>query len=240
MLSTNPNPYPELGKSHGRRKYNVNDFAFNKLDNENVAYWLGFIYADGCVATLDSRVPNVLSVQIDAYDQEHIEKLKVFLQAENPVHLIHRKADKFRGKEPIKKEHDTALIAIYSRQIAYDLIQYGIVKDRIAFDRLRNSLPLSLFPHWLRGYTDGDGYIDNKHPRITIVGQIDLITWIRGNLHSMIGCEETATIGQSNLCKTMYSISYKGNISGARIIRWLYQNSSTYLDRKYERAKLWI
>ena len=32
-----------------KRKYNVNDNYFNKIDNEEKAYWLGFLLADGCI-----------------------------------------------------------------------------------------------------------------------------------------------------------------------------------------------
>ena len=32
-----------------RRKYNVNDSYFEKIDTEHKAYWLGFIYADGYI-----------------------------------------------------------------------------------------------------------------------------------------------------------------------------------------------
>ena len=37
------------------RKYFFNFDFFEKIDNELKAYWLGFIYADGCILSQDPR-----------------------------------------------------------------------------------------------------------------------------------------------------------------------------------------
>lgn len=38
------------------RKYSVNEIFFEVINTEEKAYWLGFIFADGCV--LDRKLPN--------------------------------------------------------------------------------------------------------------------------------------------------------------------------------------
>lgn len=37
-------------------KYIQNDSYFEKIDNENKAYWLGFLYADGCVSEKSKKI----------------------------------------------------------------------------------------------------------------------------------------------------------------------------------------
>ena len=34
------------------QKYNYNETAFEQIDDEEKAYWLGFLYADGCVTIM--------------------------------------------------------------------------------------------------------------------------------------------------------------------------------------------
>ena len=64
---------------HDTRKYKVNDYAFSNLDEE-VAYWLGYIAADGSV------VDNRLQFCIATKDRDILENIKGFLKAENPIH----------------------------------------------------------------------------------------------------------------------------------------------------------
>ena len=53
------------------RKKNLSNL-FSKIDTEEKAYWLGFLYADGCIYNDGIRV--ALSV----LDEKHIKKLDIF------------------------------------------------------------------------------------------------------------------------------------------------------------------
>ena len=55
-------------------EYNVNPLVFQKIDNEESAYWLGFIYADGCMCD-GSRI----QIMLKGSDYQHLEKMKIFL-----------------------------------------------------------------------------------------------------------------------------------------------------------------
>lgn len=61
----------DLGiKNKGRRKYSLNEEYFDVIDNQNKAYYLGLLYADGCNNV--QRYAIHLDLQID--DREIIEK----------------------------------------------------------------------------------------------------------------------------------------------------------------------
>ena len=59
-------------------KYHVNINKFSKISSEESAYWLGFLYADGCMSE-DSRI----GVMLKSSDKHHLEKLKDFLEWDN-------------------------------------------------------------------------------------------------------------------------------------------------------------
>ena len=58
-------------------KYSVNQDYFENIDNEWKAYWLGFLYADGCITIKrNSNNQNKMDYNIDLTlkDKEHIIK----------------------------------------------------------------------------------------------------------------------------------------------------------------------
>ena len=46
---------------------------FNVIDTEEKAYWLGFLYADGCVHSAENKIELGLAEK----DYKHIESLKI-------------------------------------------------------------------------------------------------------------------------------------------------------------------
>ena len=56
------------------RRYNVNHEYFKIIDSEEKAYWLGFLYADGCVRKSKSGSQVVL--KLSTKDEGHLIKFK--------------------------------------------------------------------------------------------------------------------------------------------------------------------
>lgn len=57
------------------RKYKVNEDYFKLIDTEEKAYWLGFLYADGCV-TQATKYSKRLQVNLSIKDINHLEILR--------------------------------------------------------------------------------------------------------------------------------------------------------------------
>ena len=53
----------------------LNENAFDSMDNEEQFYWLGFMYADGCI----SKTGNRIEVHLSLSDISHLEKFRKFL-----------------------------------------------------------------------------------------------------------------------------------------------------------------
>ena len=58
--------------------------VFDCIDTEEKAYWLGFLYADGSVASENS---NNIELSLSAKDVNHLEKYRRFLKAPNSVKI---------------------------------------------------------------------------------------------------------------------------------------------------------
>lgn len=54
---------------------------FENIDTEEKAYWLGFLYADGCVGSAEDKIELGLAEQ----DFHHIEKFRDFIGINNKI-----------------------------------------------------------------------------------------------------------------------------------------------------------
>lgn len=124
------------------RKYFANFSYFESIDTEQKAYWLGVLYADGCVSKKNN------SLRFSSIDKEWIEAYKKDLECDGPINIEHH--SKFNKR--IYK------ITIYSDKLVDSLISYGCVERKSLVLKFPK-LPESLVPHFIRGYFDGDGCV---------------------------------------------------------------------------------
>lgn len=214
-------------QKRNRRKFQVNDNYFESIDSEEKAYWLGFIYADGFVVS-DS---NKFGVSLSNIDKSHLEKLKT--------------AIKFTGE--VKDYVETAGYAVgslYSRllvtssKIKQDLIKHGVVPNKTDIVKFPTMLPIELIPHFIRGYFDGDGCI--THQSVQVSGNLNYMIKITGtlnmvqNIKSNIGVNFQLTQRYPERDNDNYQIETGGNLKVKQILKYMYENATIYLDRKYK------
>ena len=78
-------------------RYYFFDFDFfEKIDNELSAYWLGFIYADGCVEKKNKYGEQSFKIAIHEKDQEILEHFKEDIKSTYPI-----RKDNSKGKEHV-------------------------------------------------------------------------------------------------------------------------------------------
>ena len=211
-----------------RRKYNVNDSYFEKIDTEHKAYWLGFIYADGFINTTE----DVIGISLSKEDINHLEKFKDDVEFTGPIH-------NYKGKGFI--EIDYVRIVIRSKQMKQNLISLGVYENKtdiLKFPTL-NQVPKELIYHFIRGYIDGDGSITyghiqkngNKNYSIKITGTLDIIQSIQHVLNTNVKLEQRYPDRNTD----NWSLTIGGNKQVERILDLLYGNANVFLDRKYNR-----
>ena len=148
-------PINRIIKSNGilltNRRYQVNDTYFDKIDTEDKAYWLGFLYADGYVRMKDGK-SGELRLKLKDTDKAHIELFLNNLECEKPVICGVDGKSKFCS------------VTVYSNILVNKLFELGCVNNKTQKIRLPK-LEKSLMSHFIRGYFDGDGSVSKVKNR---------------------------------------------------------------------------
>lgn len=209
----------ENNYSIDNKKYHSKEDIFKKIDSEEKAYWLGFLYADGYISKLSSSV--VLMIQ--NRDKEHLEKFKLFCKSDHPIVY----SEYVRESGYVVRANK---ISINSRKMHDDLIDKGCfqVKSLILKFPTENQVPKNLIHHFIRGYLDGDGCIgiDNNNIFFSIVGTEDFLNGLQKIF-------KTNNKLYSSGKAFVYRV--KGNKKALKILDYLYKDATIYLNRKYEK-----
>ncbi|MEK6860403.1 MAG: helix-turn-helix domain-containing protein [Nanoarchaeota archaeon] len=197
----------------------LDETVFDEI-NEESAYWIGFLMADGCV---QQRGVNSfqIALALSEKDCEHVVKFKNFLRSGHKI--IHENA----------KLGDAARISIFSKKIFEKLNYYGVIPNKTFVAKVYH---LENNRHFWRGVIDGDGsfWIDKKTvPRFSLVGARPLleqfIKFIKNNCCGVKTCKVVVH-------KNIFAVNLSGE-SAINIVRVLYESSNIFLTRKKEKAR---
>ena len=209
-------------KSRGNKQgYPRDEFYFNKIDTEEKAYWLGFLYADGCVHS------NNYEISVNITDKEHIEKFKAAIKAFNH-HITEIQDKRFQNAKTLYQ------FSIKDKQLHQDLIKWGCIPQKSLLINKIPNIPRDYVSHFLRGYFDGDGSLHylrgTNNYRISFVGTKDFLNDIQKELQTNVSL-------QSNIAGKAYVLQIAGRRQIERILNYLYNNSkeNNRLNRKYQK-----
>eukprot|EP01084_Bolivina_argentea_P084284 152464_1 len=120
-----------------------------------MAYWLGFLFADGCIYASGSNYRVKLTLK--CIDHSHVEKFKNALLSSYHLGLA-------------KTNHQTccAVHSIYDNLLALDLIRLGCIPKKSLILEWPNNIPDEYVNHFVRGYFDGDGCISFRKNNATL------------------------------------------------------------------------
>jgi len=209
------------------RRYNVNHNYFGVIDNEEKAYWLGFLYADGCVRKTKSGSQLVLKLSVK--DEEHLNLFKKNIESE---HKIVYTESRVMTKNNVLSISNNCSLRVNSNELVEKIINQGCV-PRKTFTIERPKINDDLIRHFIRGFYDGDGNFfyseKTKMSVMTIVCASDKFrTFLIEIMSSISG------IGKIHLDEKKYTIKLV-NIEGImNFLSYIYDNSSIELKRKKE------
>ena len=214
-------------------KYNYNKDYFEKIDTEDKAYWLGFLYADGCINRLyrNEKLSNMnLEIGLCKEDTEHLNKFSRCIESNVP---IKNKINTYKGHK-----YESSRLIICSKKMCYDLWDKGCTPQKTYTIKFpdNNIVPDKFIRDFIRGYFDGDGciYVNEKTGRIevTITGMFDMLNGISNFLISkkILRVKPKLYKDKRSEANTMYIY---GKDSIKEILDYLYKDSNIYLDRKY-------
>lgn len=211
--------------------HSQNTKFFNVIDSEVKAYWLGFIYADGCISerVKNGKVSSMkLEITLNEGDKSHLEK---FLHDINSTSTVETKLVKLNGKEIT-----TYRVSISSTEMCRDLISNGCSPRKSLTLAFPTHLPHSLVKHFIRGYLDGDGCISTRK-RISIVGTEQFLNSLQNYFIDNLNVSSVSIRPEKR--GKHYSYEKSGN-DALKIMNHLYTDCSIYLDRKYEKALAYL
>lgn len=195
------------------------EFYFKNIDSKEKAYWLGFLYADGCVHS------NSNEISITLKDRDHLEKFRKAIKSNNK---IGESIDKRYGSLP-KIYH----FSIKDKQLKSDLIKWGCVPNKsLSLTKIPN-IPRDFVSHFIRGYFDGDGSLHwlngTKNFRISFVGTAPFLKDIQKELGLSL------SLGQQEGNKSKY-FQVAGRKQVPMILDYIYKdsNENIRLTRKYK------
>jgi hypothetical protein len=218
-------------KDDPRRMVPDNERAFAEFTPES-AYWVGFLMADGYIATPRVGTPSVV-LSLSVRDVAHLESLKRFLGARNQItHSPPATVVRFGGRTSIDAGH--ARFSVRSRQMVADLARWGVVPGK----SLREAAHpiLSGNRDFWRGVVDGDGCLrwlvvrGRKYPSLGLVGSGAMVEAFH---RFIVGCCWSTKVRTQQDRRTpgLWSLILGGQPAKATAVV-LYTGASVALPRK--------
>ena len=210
-------------------KVKFDNTVFEKIDTEEKAYWLGFLFADGYVTANDNRV--VLSISKN--DEDHIQKYVDFLHYSKAYNI---------KKNGLKKDGTQLYlveVGVGDDKFKNDVVRCGCIPNKSLILKFPNKEIFqdeSLIRHFVRGYIDGDGSLSLYNGRWK--SKIESVQII-GTKHFLEGIQDVCGItGYISLKHPetgntdTYILKYT-NLKAFNVAKFFYENSTVYLTRKY-------
>lgn len=200
---------------------------FFKIWNPTMAYWLGFMFADGCIAFRNKQLTSgQMKLELKCTDALHVQKFQSALRSGYKIGYQIAKKSRF-----CSVRHQ-----ILNIDIVHDLNNLGCVPRKSLCLQWLNYLPTQFENHFIRGYFDGDGCISYEQRghaiHLSFAGTYSFLSAIRDKLSLYLEHKHNQTISDAG---NTGRLQYCGTAKCVSICDWMYDNSdaSTRLDRKY-------
>lgn len=206
-------------KIQPRKNKHTNENYFEKIDTEQKAYFLGFLFADGNVHK------NQLSLEIHVKDRELLEIFKQELNLDSKI--SYRK----------RTNTEVCRICITSKKICNDLEQYGIIPNKTYLTKHLPIVPKQFLPHFLRGLLDGDGWITIDNYGYYHIGFVsyspNICEEFQQYCNSLITKKSKSKITLKDKNGHSYCCQFQGLEIAKQLATALYKDNKICLSRKY-------
>jgi len=209
------------------RKYGVKHSFFEVIDTEEKAYWLGFLFADGCVRK--SKSGSQLVLKLSTKDENHLKLFKTIIESE---HKIIRSLNKTFSKKGTPSTSENSSIRINSSKLVDDLIKQGC-GPRKTFIIDKPDIDEKLYKDFIRGYYDGDGnFFFNEKTKMSVVTIVCASENFRKFLIDVLS--KIPNIGKIHEDKQKYTIKIVNIVGIIEFLSYIYNDSKIELTRKKE------
>ena len=204
--------------------------SFFKKWSPDMAYVLGYIFADGSITKSKSR-NNSLYWQITSIDKQIIQDIAQAVKWKGKVSTYIRTKEQGYFANYIQYR-----ISVGSYEMVEDLISLGITYRKSLTLSPPNNIPNNMIRHFIRGFWDGDGSIFNSKSRGLIYlgtsvgcGSKPFTEWLAKHIEPIIKHQPVITAHKS---RKFYSFSLVGQKAYV-FCQWIYKDTSLFLKRKH-------
>lgn len=222
-------------------KLKIDEDIFTNIEEPWEATFLGWMASDGTNNGKTARI------SINAKDKAILEKFSILIYGEN---IILEK--EYKNQQSADGLSRVCYLSIYRKKICETLQRIGIGgKNQNKTDRLKwpNGIPKQLEVDFLRGYFDGDGFVNKTYKTqeymtkngkrvsrtvyyvVGICGCKMMMEAIRIKLGEYGIKSRIHWAGPSN--PRLWNIIMCGQSEAIKFLDWIYQNKDLALERKY-------
>jgi len=221
-----------LPRTIGRR-YKTNIHYFENIDNEYKAYFLGLIYADGCIYSPNSgKSSKVLSIKLQEQDGYILYKLAELISPERKPRII------TEYNQFTEENVNRVMYSINSSKMYNDLYKLGIRERKSNSNLLFPNLDKDLYRHFVRGFLDGDGYISYRKGRNTAcVGFVSTDNNFLLDIAALFAFKFCNGI-KNNRKLPVYYLTTESRKNVLYLKDYLYKDSNIFLSRKFEKINM--
>lgn len=198
---------------------NYNRNIFNKIDNEEKAYWLGFIVADGYL----NINKHMLRIKLGNRDRSHLIKFIKFIGGNEEM---------LKSEIHSETGNENFYVSLYSKEVMNDLISLGIEQAKSGKEKVCN-IDKKYYRDFIRGLWDGDGFIRENLSGIGLVGSEEVLAFVQNYFNDSLGVKPLKIYPHCNTFKIEYRSTRKAI---PLILNHLYSDKDVALDRKKELA----
>jgi hypothetical protein len=211
---------------------------FNNIDTEQKAYFLGFMYADGCISSIKRKNSSYIKyqVQISLIDEQIINEFKKEFPFFNLQLFDFGKYKKTWSKQFALRK---------ANKILYDdLLNQGMLErksgENSQFLKIPN-LSKKLIPHFIRGFFDGDGSINIPTKRQNL-RRVEICSSSKEFLLQIKTILENYNVNcpifrkrSENRIKPLYILEWVNSKDIFSLKDFFYTNATIFLNRKKEK-----
>lgn len=212
------------------RIYTFNEDYFEKIDSDNKAYFLGYLFADGCIRERFKKGRNnpIYSCILKLHEKDYY------------IMEYFKKELNFNGGITKEKGTNCFKIVLNSKKLCKDLINLGCIPCKSLILKFPKMLNKEYYPHFIRGYFDGDGSVgvyDQKYrtdfiSNISLLGTLDFCRGVKEELENNNIKAHIKKRGKN--IKNTYCLNVYAREQQIKFINYIYKDAVYYLIRKYK------
>lgn len=208
---------------------------FKKINTEQKAYFLGFMYADGCLSKIKTKSKYIKpQVQISLADEQIIMDLyKIFSFFNLQVFDFGKYNSNWSKQFALRKANN---------QLFEDLLSHGLLEKKSGINSELLNIPLLdeyLVSHFIRGIFDGDGSINisAKRPNLRRIEICSSSSTFLSQIKSVLEANQIncPIFREKNNNKSpLYVLEWVNSKDVLTFKDFIYKNATIFLKRKKE------